>query len=216
MQILALAAMEPPCSLSAESVRDEKVKLLECIAPLTMDELTTGQYDGYLKEPGVPLTSLTPTYAKARLHVNNWRWEGVPFTLSAGKALGESKTEIRVQFKKPPQYLFKKLAPFPPNTMVIRVQPDESIRLEVTSKVPALDLALNNASLDLHYASAFQQKIHDAYERLLLDVLRGEKGLFIRDDELAAAWRIVTPVLHQMEKEKKRPAVYVRGSGGPV
>lgn len=223
MQILALVAMEPPISLDAESIRDEKVKVLKCVAPLTINDLVVGQYTrsedgktpGYLEEPGVPKDSITPTYAKATFKINNYRWDGVPFKLLAAKAYDKACTEIRIQFKEVPGFIYPSLRAMNPNSLVIRVQPDEAIRLEVVNKFPGLAMRFENASLNLHYQSEFQQRLHDAYERLLLDVLRGDKSLFIRDDELAASWNIVTPALKDLEKWKIKPLAYSFGSRGP-
>jgi len=223
MQILSLVAMEPPINLDAENIRDEKVKVLKCVSPLTINDLVIGQYirsedrktPGYLEEPGVPKDSITPTYTKASFKINNFRWEGVPFKLLAAKAYDKTCTEIRINFKEVPGFIYPSLRAMNPNTLVIRVQPDEAIRLEVVNKFPGLAMRFENASLNLHYQSDFQQKLHDAYERLLLDVLRGDKSLFIRDDELAASWNIVTPVLKELEKWKIKPMPYIFGTRGP-
>ena len=223
MQILALVGMEPPINLDAESIRDEKVKVLKCVAPLTINDMVIGQYTrsedgkipGYLEEPGVPKDSITPTYTKASFKINNFRWDGVPFKLLAAKAYDKTCTEIRINFKEVPGFIYPSLKAMNPNTLVIRVQPDEAIRLEVVNKFPGLAMRFENASLNLHYQSEFQQRLHDAYERLLLDVLRGDKSLFIRDDELAASWNIVTPALKDLEKWKIKPLSYVFGTRGP-
>ncbi|PCJ58487.1 MAG: glucose-6-phosphate dehydrogenase [Planctomycetota bacterium] len=223
MQILSLVGMEPPINLDAESIRDEKVKLLKCVEPISLDQLVVGQYvrnnekgvPGYLEDPGVPNDSITPTYAKATLKINNFRWDGVPFHLLSAKAYDKAATEIRINFKQVPGFIYPSLKAMTPNTLVIRIQPEEAISFEIVNKYPGLAMRFENASLNLHYESEFQAKLHDAYERLLLDVLRGEKSLFIRADELTASWNIVTPVLNEMEKWKIKPHSYVFGSRGP-
>lgn len=223
LQILALIAMERPVSTSAQHVRDQKVRLLKRIAPLAIEDLVLGQYAagdgarrGYREEEGIPADSRTPTYAACVLRVRNARWRGVPFVITAGKALGTRMTEVRLQFRSAPVNLFcEGSACLPANELVIRVQPDEAIRLNIVNKEPGLRLALAESSLDLRYQSAFSGEIPDAYESLLLDVLQGDRSLFIREDELDAAWRVFTPVLHEVEKKRVTPVPYAFGSDGP-
>jgi len=224
IQMLALAAMEPPISLDAGHISDEKVKLLECVSPIDPADVVVGQYaasevegsplPGYLDDEEVPDDSRTETYMRAVLHVDNPRWYGVPFHLRAGKALNKKMTEIRVQFKDLPYSIFRHMDAAA-NHLVIRVQPDEAIELHVVNKVPGLDMRLGTAALDLHYQSAFARMIPDAYERLLLEVLRGDQSLFLRADELGVAWDIVTPVLHELETRAEQPLPYPYGSAGP-
>lgn len=227
LQILALLAMEPPVSLHAEDIRDEKVKALRAIEPLTADDFVLGQYTskdakvpGYLEDTQVPDDSVTPTFASCVMHVNNARWEGVPFLMKAGKALHERKTEIRIQFKSAPGGLFSanKKTGAENNELVIRVQPDEAIFLRIISKVPGLTSRMEEARLNLFYNHAWEESkdIPDAYERLILDVIQGEKSLFIRDDELAVAWEVFSGALHELEADKSRkPVPYEFGSKGP-
>ena len=226
LQILALVAMEPPESLDARHVRDAKVKILRSIAPVALENLVLGQYRAatykgktyrsYVDEPSVAPDSRTPTYAATVLRINNDRWAGVPFLVSAGKGLDERKTEIRIRFRTPAANLFRKSHGAPAaNELVIRIQPDETIYFHITNKAPGLDMKLVETALDLRYASAFESKIPDAYECLLLDVIRGDKSLFIRSDELAAAWDIFTPVLHDVERLALAPEPYDFGSSGP-
>lgn len=226
VQILALIAMERPMSFDAQHVRDEKVKVLNSVAPLILEDVVLGQYQAatfkgtkqraYLEEPLVAAHSRTPTYAAAVLHVNNPRWEGIPFWVTAGKGLDERLAEIRIRFRSTGGDLFR---PFggnlPPNELVIRVQPDEAIDFRIVNKAPGLEMRLVESALDLRYASAFDAKIPDAYECLLLDVIRGDKSLFIRSDELAAAWDIFTPVLQEIEQRGVAPEPYAFGSQGP-
>lgn len=222
LQMLALVAMEQPVSLT-KYVRDEKVKVLRSILPVTTDDLVLGQYaagggqKGYREEPDVPADSITPTYAMAVLRVRSRRWSGVPFILSAGKALDKNMTEIRIQFKRTAGHVFLDKWPegLPPNELVIRVQPDESIKFGIMNKVPGLGLNLEHTELNLRYASAFDGLIPEAYESLILDVIKGEPGLFICEDELEASWDVFTPVLHEIDEKRIAPDSYAFGSSGP-
>jgi glucose-6-phosphate 1-dehydrogenase len=227
LQILALIAMEPPVSLHAEDIRDEKVKVLRSIVPLRAEDFVVGQYTrkdastpGYLDDEDVPKDSQTPTFASCVMRINNARWEGVPFLMKAGKALDERKTEIRIQFKAAPGGLFSGMPKTGAenNELVIRVQPDEAIFLRIISKVPGLTSRMEEARLNLFYHHAWEESkdIPDAYERLILDVIQGEKALFIRDDELAVAWDIFTPALKALESDPAfKPVPYEYGSKGP-
>ena len=218
MQITALVAMEQPVSLDAQYVADEKVKVLRCIKPLTLSDVTTGQYTGYLEEDGVPADSITETFAQLTLHINNPRWSGVPFYLSAGKALNTHKTEIHVKFKDIPYSIFpnqEKLSCA--NDLHIRVQPNEAIELHLANKVPGLGMEMEMVKLDMLYQHSFDGAVvPDAYERLLYDVLRGDHSLFIQDAELAVSWDIVTPILHELEERRIKPQPYAFGSAGPT
>jgi glucose-6-phosphate 1-dehydrogenase len=185
-----------------------------------------GQYVGpgralrmrsYAEETKVAAGSLTPTYAATRLRIHNARWEGVPFFMEAGKAVDSRLTEIRVRFRNVSSRLAQDLGlTLPPNQLVIRIQPDEAIYLRIVNKVPGLTLAVQPSELNLRYQAAFKALIPDAYECLLLDVLKGDKSLFIRVDELAAAWDIFTPVLHDMERLGIAPDRYEAGGAGPL
>ncbi len=227
LQIMALVAMEEPIGLDAKHVRDEKVKVLSCVPALTFNDILVGQYTtgvyrgavqrGYLEEEGVAQGSVTPTYAVAALRIRNRRWDGVPFLIRAGKGLNARLTEIRIRFREVPGNIFARNAEFlSPNELVIRVQPDAGISFSIVNKVPGLDITLADSELNLRYESAFQASIPDAYECLLLDVLQGDRSLFIRADELQAAWDIFTPVLHDLESCQIRPQGYAFGSAGPT
>ncbi|KAG2452381.1 hypothetical protein HYH02_002627 [Chlamydomonas schloesseri] len=232
LQILALFAMEPPVSLEAEDIRDAKVKVLRSMAPVRLDDTVLGQYrsravaggktlPGYLDDKTVPPGSLTPTFAACAMYINNPRWDGVPFLLKAGKALHTRRAEIRVQFRHVPGSLYKhKFGPdldSATNELVIRIQPKEAIYLKINNKVPGLGLQLDTTKLDLQYQSAYKaNELPDAYERLLLDVVNGDKRLFIRYDELEAAWELFTPLLHEIETRRVAPELYPYGSRGPV
>jgi len=219
LQIFALIGMEPPVTLGAEDVRDEKVKVLRAVPPLTMNDIVIGQYigdgkhPGYLEDTTVPEGSVTPTYAQCVLYINNSRWRGVPFILKAAKAVDERKAEIRIQFKPHPGNLFSEALI---NELVMRVQPNEAIWLKQMTKKPGLTSELAQRYLDLSYGEAFEGSYNpDAYERLILEACRGNTNLFVRVDELDVAWKIFTPILHKLEEERIQPIKYVYGSRGP-
>jgi glucose-6-phosphate 1-dehydrogenase len=216
LQLLCLIAMEPPSALEAQAIRDEKVKVLRAMAPLTPKQVAAstvrGQYgvgertgtvvQGYRQEEGVGPGSVTETYAALRIHVDNWRWAGVPFLLRTGKRLRKRGSEIAVQFKQPPLHLFREteaeddLGPVPPrsNILVIRIQPDEGISLSFSCKQPGMKVQLDQVQMDFFYERAFAQRSPRAYERLLLDALRGDASLFTRSDEVEYAWRFITSI----------------------
>ena len=227
MQVLALTAMEPPARLDSTSVRDAKVRLLRSIPPLCAADILTGQYRGvehdgrhmpdYLAETHVPPGSRTPTFAAVRLKVNNPRWQGVPFVIVAGKAMNQWRNEIVVRFKPLDNNLFCDVAPcLESNELRIRIQPDEALVLRITNKVPDLGMRLAVTNLDLRYSDAFDIEIPGAYESLLLDVIRGDRSLFIRADELEAAWNVYTPALHELDEQQIKPQLYDFGSSGPA
>jgi glucose-6-phosphate 1-dehydrogenase len=227
VQILSLIAMEPPARFDEQGIRDEKVRVLRAVKPVRLENMVLGQYraatyngvacPSYRDEQGIPRDSRTPTFAAAVFEVDNARWKGVPFYVSAGKGLDERITEIRIRFRRAPDETPIDFGgTLAQNELVIRVQPDEEIRLKIVNKVPGLEMKLGETALDLRYASAFQALIPDAYECLLLDVIQGDRSLFIRSDVLAAAWDIFTPVLHEIEKRGIVPEPYDFGSCGPA
>jgi len=226
LQIMALVAMEPCDRMDAGHICNQKVKVLRSIVPLTLDDIVVGQftaathngrdYAGYLDDEKIPNDSITPTYSSALLKIDNDRWRGVPFSISAGKGLECRSTEVCIHFREVNKSMYAALgANHAPNEIVIRVQPDESITLTIANKVPGMDMKLKRTPLDLRYNEAFDEIIPDAYESLLLDVIRGDKSLFIRKDELGTAWDIFTPILHQLEKDNLPPKPYPFGSHGP-
>uniref|UniRef100_A0A1I7YKZ3 Glucose-6-phosphate 1-dehydrogenase n=1 Tax=Steinernema glaseri TaxID=37863 RepID=A0A1I7YKZ3_9BILA len=227
MQILTLVAMEKPCSLEAEDIRNEKVKVLKSIAPVTIDDVVHGQYIananskhpeaavGYLDEDGVPKDSVTPTYALAVLRVNNERWDGVPFFLRCGKGLNERKAEVRIQFREVPGDIFKN-GELKRNELVIRVQPSEAVYYKMMTKTPGMGFGVDETELDLTYNDRYKGiRLPDAYERLFLEVINGSQINFVRTDELDYAWKIFTPLLKKIENEKIKPKPYSFGSRGP-
>ncbi|XP_078679208.1 glucose-6-phosphate 1-dehydrogenase-like isoform X4 [Branchiostoma floridae x Branchiostoma belcheri] len=225
MQILSLVAMEKPASTSAEDIRDEKVKVLKCMPPLELENVVVGQYtgdpqgegdakSGYLDDPTVPKGSVTPTFASAVVFVKTERWDGVPFIMKCGKALNERKAEVRIQFKDVPGDIFG--GQCKRNELVIRVQPQEAVYCKMMVKAPGMNINPEESELDLSYGARYKGvKMPDAYERLILDVFCGAQLHFVRSDELGEAWRIFTPLLHKLEKEKIKPVPYKYGSRGP-
>jgi glucose-6-phosphate 1-dehydrogenase len=216
LQILSLVAMEPPGDLSARRIEDEKVKVLKSIPAVTRDDIVIGQYEGYRDDETVPSDSISPTYAAVRLRIENERWQGVPFYVSAGKGLDRRENVITIRFKPvdTDHYCENGSCPMP-NELIMRIQPDESIILRVSTKVPGSGIKVESKDLDLRYGSVFDHIIPEAYENLLYDVVRGDKSVFIGSDELAAAWDIFTPILHELESEGALPEVYEFGSEGP-
>lgn len=226
MQVVSLIAMEPPVSLHANDIRDEKVKVLRQVEPIEMGDVVLGQYKGrdgvpgYTDDATVEDTSNTPTFAAMALKINNARWDGVPFLLKAGKALHQSMAEIRIQFRHVPGNLYKSSMGAnidnATNELVIRIQPEEAIYMVMNNKVPGLGVKLDKTTLNLQYKNSYQKVLPDAYERLLLDVIQGDKRLFVRDDELRAAWEIFTPLLKDIEHNNRQPEYYNYGSRGPI
>ena len=220
LQVLALCAMEPPVSFEADEIRDEKAQVFRSLRPFTPDDVAqrvvTGQFRGYRNEPNVSATSRTPTFAALKVFIDNWRWQGVPFYLRAGKKLGKRVTEVAIQFQSIPLLLFKEhggARPLEPNVLVLRIQPDEGISLRLACKVPGDNLEVSGVSMDFSYAEGFNVAVHEAYEHLLLDVLKGDATLFWRRDEVSRAWEFVTPILDS--SERTQPSMYEPGSPGP-
>lgn len=240
LQLLALTAMEPPSSMTADAVRDEKVKVLKSIRWLTPESIPSNavraQYaagvmkdnlvSGYRSEPDVARDSQTPTYAAMRLHIDNWRWKGVPFYLRSGKRMAKRYSEVAVQFQSPPHLMFgggNGAHELQPNTLVMRVQPNEGVSMNFQVKVPGAAVALTQhlevapVDMDFSYSEAFGETAAPAYETLLLDVMIGEATLFTRSDEVEAAWKIVDPLLQYWESHAANPMpTYAAGSWGPA
>ncbi len=203
LQLLALTAMEPPASLDADDIRNEKVKVFGAIKPPALSDTVRAQYDGYLDAEGVAPDSTTPTYAALKLHVNTWRWQGVPFYLRSGKALAEKTSEITVRFQEPPGILFDlpSCDGYTPNTVSMCVQPDEGTHLKYQVKTPDAGNASRTVDMSFHYRDGFPETpLPDAYERLLLDAICGDASLFARSDGIRGAWRIIDPVIKGWEQ----------------
>jgi len=227
MQILTLVAMEKPASLSADDIRNEKVKALKCIKPLELKDVVLGQYvgnpegndedsrKGYLDDPGVPPNSTTPTFALAILRVHNERWEGVPFFLKCGKAVNERKAEVRIQYRDVAGDIFNQ-GSLKRNELVIRVQPNEAVYMKLNTKRPGFSFESEETELDLTFNSRYTGlRFPDAYERLFFDLFGGQQYNFVRADELEHAWRIFTPLLKDVETKGVKPENYMFGSRGP-
>jgi glucose-6-phosphate 1-dehydrogenase len=231
LQLLCLVAMEPPVTFDADHVRDEKTKVLQTVVPIRPEEVdrvaVRGQYDkgvifgqpvrAYREEPGVSPTSTTETYAALRLELGSWRWAGVPFYLRAGKRLPKRVSEIAIQFRRPPQLIFgERAAGLLPNALVLRIQPDEGIALRFGAKLPIQDFRIRPVTMDFRYGSSFGIPTPEAYERLLLDALRGEATLFAREDWVELAWTVLAPILKAWaESPPPKLPSYEAGSWGP-
>jgi glucose-6-phosphate 1-dehydrogenase len=232
MQLLALTAMEPPVSMDAESMRDEKVKVLKAIQPFRLDgpdpDVARAQYTdgliggkpvkGYLQEKDVSPQSTTETYAALRLSINNWRWQGVPFYLRSGKHLARRVSEIAIRFKRPPGSLFAESERFQlaPNTLAFQIQPDEGLSLILNAKIPGLETRTQPVKMNFKYATTFGSNTPEAYERLVLDAMIGDGTLFIRGDETERSWQLITPIHEYWAKQGRNGLdTYVSGSWGP-
>ncbi len=232
MQLLALTAMEPPGSLDPEAIRDEKVKVLKAIQPLTIGpagDVARAQYSagmlagkpakGYLEEEGIAPQSGTETYAALRLSINNWRWQGVPFYLRSGKRMARRVSEIAINFRRPPNTLFAgETARFDlaANTLSFQIQPDEGLSLILNTKVPGLETRTQPVKMSFRYATTFGSNTAEAYERLVLDAMIGDGTLFIRGDEAEASWKLYTPVLDYWRSVGREGMdAYPAGSWGP-
>jgi glucose-6-phosphate 1-dehydrogenase len=229
LQVLALTAMEPPAAFTATAVRNEKVKALQAIRPIAAEETgaytVRGQYTDYRSEKGVAPGSRTETYVALKLAIDNWRWSGVPFYLRTGKALPERLTEVAITFKPPPLTLFahgshaghsSPEGVMEPNVLALRIQPNEGIALRIGLKPPGSAIRLQPVDLGFHYGEGFGAAAPEAYERLLLDAILGDATLFIRRDEVEAAWALVTPIMEGWAAgHAPKPAPYWPGSWGP-
>jgi glucose-6-phosphate 1-dehydrogenase len=238
LQLLCLVAMEPPAMFRAKEIQDEKLKVLQALEPGDPSKLDNwaiaGQYTaadikgehalGYREEERIPKDSRRETYVAIDARVDNWRWAGVPFYLRTGKRMPHRVSEIAIQFKLPPLHLFTTvecegdmcdLVGARPNTLIFRIQPSESISLAVSTKRPGMQYQIHPVQMDFAYKEAFHKVLPEAYERLLLDVLRGDSTLFTRSDELEAAWQFVTPILEAWEAPGHQPESYAAGTWGP-
>ena len=224
MQLLCLIAMEPPHRFEPDAMRDEKLKVIRALDPVAPSDVVRGQYaeaagtPGFAREVGDP-ASLTESYVALRAGISNWRWKGTPFYLRTGKRLRKRVSEIVVAFRDPPHSIFGEDARWRENMLVIRLQPDEGMDLRVMIKEPGPGgMRLKDVALDMSFAEALGADIHipDAYERLIMDVIRGNQTLFMRSDEVEAAWAWTDPVIAAWAAAGQRPAPYAPGSDGPA
>lgn len=234
LQLLCLIAMDPPSDLSADSIRDEKVKVLKALEPITAEQISQrvvrGQYvagnsagkpvPGYLEEENSNTESDTETFVALRADIRNWRWSGVPFYLRTGKRMAEKMSQIVIHFKEPPHYIFAaEQRPLISNRLIIRLQPDEGISLQVMTKDQGLDkgMQLRSGPLQLSFSDTYQSaRIPDAYERLLLEVIGGNQNLFVRKDEIEHAWLWCDQLIAGWKRLGDKPKPYAAGSWGPM
>jgi glucose-6-phosphate 1-dehydrogenase len=234
LQVLSLVAMEPPAELSADCVRDEKLKVIKALKPITRqnvkDKTVRGQYadgylngvavPGYLNEEGAKANSKTETFVAIKAEIDNWRWAGVPFYLRTGKRMPQKHSEIVVHFKQQAHNIFSdSYADLPSNKLTIRLQPDEGVELEMMNKIPGIasQMQIHENKLDLSFSQAYDnQRVVDAYERLLLEVIKGDQSLFVRRDEVEAAWQWADSIIEAWEASNEAPKPYAAGSWGPV
>ncbi len=230
LQLLCLAAMEPPNDLAPDSIRNEKLKVLRAVQMVPPERILTdtvrGQYlrgiiagekvPGYREEDGVSPDSRTETYVALKLDIDSWRWSGVPFYLRAGKRLARRLTEIVVQFRPPPHLLFEGLRSSfsAPNRLVIRIQPDEGVMLSVNAKIPGFTSDMRPVHMDFAYGAHFGLESPEAYERLLLDAMLGDSTLYTRWDETESAWRLISGILDGW-KSRQELCFYPAGGSGP-
>jgi len=228
LQLVALTCMEPPASFEANKVRDEKVKVLTAITPPDPADTVPAQYTagtvggedvaGYLEEEGVPERSRTETYAALKLEVQNWRWAGVPIYLRTGKRLARKVTEIAVQLKPVPHLAFQSQGSVgvQPNQLVLTVQPNEGVSLSLGAKIPGSRMRIRPVNMEFLYGSAFMSQSPEAYERLIMDAMRGDATLFTRNDEVDAQWSIIDPILEAWHSADGPLPNYESGTAGPA
>jgi glucose-6-phosphate 1-dehydrogenase len=240
-QLLCLVTMEPPSGLASDAIRNEKLKVLQSIRVPKLDEIrenvvraqyAAGQVKGkgvpaYVNEDRVPGDSRTESYVAAKFFIDNWRWSGVPMFLRTGKRMAKKQTSITIQFKKPPMELFRTvecegdmcdLTEAMPNQLTFRIQPDEGISLHFATKRPSMHMVVEDSELAFDYSENYEGSLPEAYERLLLDVMRGDSTLFMRSDEVEAAWRIMDPILQAWQERDQRIPLhfYSPGTWGPL
>ena len=230
LQLLCIVAMEPPTSLSPDAVRDEKLKVLRSLRRPTLADIARdtvrGQYrsgvcgnqevPGYHEEKNVPPDSKTETFVALRTFIDTWRWSKVPFYLRTGKRMARRSSKIVIEFANPPFPLFPDMPGGVANRLVMELQPEEAIRLQIMAKQPGSGMQMQQVALNLDLQSAFQQRRAEAYERLLIDVVRGRLTHFMRRDELEAAWQWADPIIEGWKTLDEKPHSYAAGSWGPA
>lgn len=231
LQIVAHIAMEPPVSAEAKSIRNEKLKLFQSLRPIKPEEIdryvVRGQYtaseihgekvSGYRSENGVPDTSRTETYVAMKFYIDNWRWDGVPFYVRTGKRLPTKVTEVVITFKPSPQRLFRSEQSFndPYNQLIIRIQPHEGLAMQFGMKIPGQGFRVKDVNMDFHYADLIDADVPAAYERLIMDCMRGDATLYSLGESVEAAWRFIDPILEAWQGEESKIFGYPAGTWGP-
>lgn len=230
LQMLCIVAMDPPTSIAPDAVRDEKLKVLRALRPMrgrdALNKTVRAQYKagaiasgavpGYVEEEGIDENSQTETFVALKAEIDTWRWAGVPFYLRTGKRMQERVAEVVINFREVPHSIFSDESPPAPNRLVITLQPTESVQLHLVAKAPGDDMRLRPVTLDLDFRRTFTRRPADAYERLLMDCLRGRLTLFMRRDEVDAAWRWIEPILDAWEQHGDAPKRYTAGTWGPA
>ncbi|WP_028006881.1 glucose-6-phosphate dehydrogenase [Solimonas flava] len=230
LQLLCIVAMEPPASIDADMVRDEKLKVLRALRPFGVEEVASrtvrGQYragaignkpvPGYLEEDGIPASSRTETFVAIKAELNNWRWAGVPFYLRTGKRMQQRLAEIVITFRGVPHPILRATCGEPVNRLVISLQPNEGLRLDLMAKIPGQSMDIQPIFLDVALAETYRTRQWDAYERLIVDVIEGRLTLFMRRDEQDAAWQWVEPIMNAWERSGQPPRSYPAGTWGPT
>jgi glucose-6-phosphate 1-dehydrogenase len=227
LQLMSLLCMEPPVTFEADEVRDEKVKVLHAVEAPPPESVVRGRYTegmaegeeavGYLEEEGVPPESRTETYVSLRLEVDNWRWAGVPIYLRTGKRLARKVTEIAVTLKPVPHLAFQSEGSVgvQPNQLILTMQPNEGVSISLGAKIPGTRMRIRPVNMEFLYGTSFLSQSPEAYERLIMDAMRGDATLFTRNDEVEAQWRIIDPILEAWEQDDRPLPEYPAGSHGP-
>jgi glucose-6-phosphate 1-dehydrogenase len=231
LQLLTLVAMEPPAALDATAVRDEKTKVVHAMRPILPEQVNEiavrGQYGsgpvggvevkGYREENNVNPQSSTETYAAVKFFIDNWRWADVPFYLRSGKRLPKRVTEIAIEFRRAPHFLFKNVVggQMEPNSLILRIQPDEGISLKLGAKLPGQSIQIRPVNMDFQYGTSFGRKSPEAYERLLLDAMLGDSTLYARGDMVEMTWKLVMPIINAWQKPATNFPNYEAGTWGP-
>jgi glucose-6-phosphate 1-dehydrogenase len=228
LQLVAVTAMEPPVDFDAESVRNEKLKVLRALHTPSPKNVVRGQYGrgyvegelvaAYREEPGIDPESTTETFVAAKLYVDNWRWADTPFYIRAGKRLARRETTVAIQFQEAPHPPFAELAGdgLQPNRLIVHVQPNEGVSLEIGAKVPGQGMSIRTVHMDFLYGGAFRQGLPEAYERLILDALLGDATLFTRTDEVTEQWKLVDAIVAMWQRDRPSFPNYAAGTWGPA
>jgi glucose-6-phosphate 1-dehydrogenase len=225
LQLVALTAMEPPADFSADSVRNEKLKVLRALAPPDHEDVVRGQYGpghvegkqvpGYREEEGVAPDSTTETFVAAKLRVDNWRWAGTPFYVRTGKRLPRRETTIAIQFQSVPHALFEDATELRPNLLIVHIQPNEGVSLAIGAKVPGEGMQIRTVHMDFLYGGSFRMGLPEAYERLLLDAMLGDATLFTRSDEIEEQWALVDAIIGFWQRDRPSFPNHPAGTWGP-